>query len=90
MFLRKNKKNIHNVVDKRFEVCYTIISPQCGRLGGGIMGDIITLRGVVFSRYKTLEDFAKAIGWKRNKASRIINGIQQPDIDDIIELTKVL
>ena len=54
------------------------------------MNEIVTLRGVILSRYKTIGAFAKAIGWKRTKASRIINGVQDPDMTDIQEITKLL
>ena len=54
------------------------------------MGDLISLRGVILSKYKTIGDFAVAVDWKRNKASRIVNGIQEPNIKDICVLTKTL
>lgn len=50
----------------------------------------INLRGMVLSKYKTIGEFAAAVGWKRNKASRIINGVQKPDITDIQDMTKAL
>lgn len=50
----------------------------------------VNLRGMVVSKFKTIGAFADAIGWKRNKASRIVNGIQEPDITDIQEMTRVL
>lgn len=54
------------------------------------MTDMLTLRGVVLSKYKTIGEFSEAIGWKRNKSSRILNGIQTPDINDIEEITQCL
>jgi hypothetical protein len=39
------------------------------------LGNAITLRGLIFTKYHTIGEFAKAIGWSRNKASRIINGV---------------
>ncbi len=41
------------------------------------------IRGLVFSRYRTIGEFSDAIGWKRNKSSRILNGIQEPDSRDM-------
>jgi plasmid maintenance system antidote protein VapI len=52
--------------------------------------DCINLRGAVMSKYKTIGEFANEIGWNRNKASRIVNGVQDPDIEDIQKITKVL
>lgn len=50
----------------------------------------MNLRGMVLSKYKTIGAFADAVGWKRNKASRIVNGVQEPDITDIQNMAKAL
>ena len=50
----------------------------------------MTYRGLVFSKYKNISEFACAIGWSRNKASRIINGIQEPDVNDMEKMAEVL
>ena len=47
------------------------------------------LRGLVFSKYKTVKAFSDEIGWKRNKSSRILNGIQEPDSDDMMDVAKL-
>lgn len=49
-----------------------------------------TLRGLVYSKYKNTTDFALAIGWSRNRVSRVLNGVQELTEDDIIALAKVL
>ena len=46
----------------------------------------VTLRGLVFDRYRTIADFADAIGWDRNKAVRILNGKQEPNKKDMESL----
>lgn len=48
------------------------------------------IRGAVFSRFNSIGAFASCIGWKRNKASRILNGIQQPSADDMKQMAKCL
>lgn len=48
------------------------------------------IRGAVFSKYPSIEAFAKQVGWKRNKASRIINGVQKPSADDIEQMANCL
>ncbi|MBO5987293.1 MAG: helix-turn-helix transcriptional regulator [Lachnospiraceae bacterium] len=48
------------------------------------------IRGTVFSRFNSIESFAREIGWKRNKASRIVNGIQRPSADDMEQMAKCL
>lgn len=50
----------------------------------------ITLRGVILSKYRTIGEFSDAIGWKRNKAGRIIRGEQELSMSDIVEITNVL
>ena len=38
----------------------------------------MTLRGLIFSKFRSISAFADEIGWPRGKASRIANGSQQP------------
>lgn len=48
------------------------------------------IRGAVFGKFHSITAFSNAIGWKRNKASRILNGVQQPTADEIIQIAKCL
>lgn len=50
----------------------------------------MTLRGAALSRYSSVSAFAAAIGWPRGKASRILNGTQQPSKRDMEELIAAL
>lgn len=50
----------------------------------------ITFRGLVYSKYKTIADFAQAIGWTRQKATNIVNGMQEPSLDDTDKMSKAL
>lgn len=50
----------------------------------------LTLRGAVFSQYNSITDFAKAIGWERGKASRVVNGQQQPSKSDMEQMIALL
>lgn len=54
------------------------------------MENMLNLRGAVLGKYRTIEEFANAIGWKRGKASRIINGVQEPNSTEIQEMTACL
>lgn len=47
-------------------------------------------RGIVYDRCKSISDFAEKAGWKISKARRIVNGEQEPDIDDICKMVDVL
>ena len=50
----------------------------------------MNFRGLVYSRYKTIADFAQAIGWTRQKATNIVNGQQEPSLDDTDKIAKAL
>ena len=40
-------------------------------------------RGVIFGKYKTIKEFSDAIGWNRNKTSRFLNGVQEPNSEEM-------
>lgn len=54
------------------------------------MGDGITVRGLALSKYQNISEFAKAIGWTRNKASRILNGVTDPSSEDMEKMSALL
>lgn len=50
----------------------------------------VTFRGLVYSRFKTIAEFAQVIGWTRQKATNIINGAQEPSLDDVDKMAKAM
>lgn len=54
------------------------------------MNEGITIRGLALSKYRSISKFATAIGWTRNKASRVLNGVTIPSADDMIEISTIL
>ena len=52
--------------------------------------DCEKLKSKVLGKFFSLTAFANAIGWTRNKASRIVNGVSKPSLDDIKDMTEVL
>lgn len=48
------------------------------------------LKGIVLQKYFSITNFAAAMKWSRNKATRILNGVSEPTIDDIVSMTEVL
>ena len=48
------------------------------------------IRGVVYNRYRSIAALASAIGWTRQKATMIVNGQQEPSLDDCDKLAKAL
>lgn len=52
--------------------------------------NVHALKGLILKKFYTIQAFANEVGWKRNKASRIINGIQEPSNDDVVVITEAL
>ena len=50
----------------------------------------LTIRGLVFSKFNSIGEFATAIGWQRNKASRIVNKKQAPSKKDLADMIATL
>jgi len=48
------------------------------------------LRGAVLSRYPSIKMFADALKWDRKKASRIVNRIQTPTVNDMYKMANLL
>lgn len=51
---------------------------------------MFNLRGKVYSRFKSITAMARTLGWTKQKASRIVNGLQEPTIDDVKSLSDAL
>ena len=41
------------------------------------------LRGAIYNSYDTEAQFAKAIGWPRQKLNKITNGVKEPTVVEI-------
>ena len=50
----------------------------------------IRFRGIVYSRFKSIADFANCIGWTRQKGTNIVNGLTEPSLDDVDKMSKAL
>ena len=50
----------------------------------------LSIRAVVYDKFKSIAALADAIGWTRQKATNIINGNQEPSLDDTNKLAKAL
>ena len=50
----------------------------------------ITLRGIVYSKYRSIAHLGSAVGWTRQKATNIINGTAEPSLDDVDKLARAL
>lgn len=45
-------------------------------------------RGLIHSKHKTRKEFSDAIGWQEKKTSRIVNGDQEPTLEDAKSIAK--
>lgn len=52
--------------------------------------DTKRLRVEIVAEYGTQTAFAEAIGWHKNKVSKIIRGRYKPDIDEVAKITETL
>lgn len=50
----------------------------------------MTIRGAVLQKFPSTSAFAREVGWGRQKASRIINGVVQPSADDMVTIAKAV
>ena len=48
------------------------------------------LRGKVLAKFPNITAFASAMNWDRKKASRIVNRVQMPTYNDMVQMTKCL
>lgn len=48
------------------------------------------LKGTIISRFGNLDALAKALGWKKDRLSRIINHRQKMTVDDMVAIGQAL
>ena len=49
-----------------------------------------TIRGLVYDKYSSIREFAKAIGWDPTKTCNIINGKREPRLSDLNDMAYAL
>ena len=54
------------------------------------MEDMMALRGKVHSKFRSVSEFERVLGWGKHKAARIINGIQSPTAEEIGQMASAL
>lgn len=52
--------------------------------------DCNRLRGEIAAKFRTQIAFADAIGWHKNKVSKLVLGLYKPDTDEVAEIADVL
>ena len=48
------------------------------------------LKSLIYEKFPTETDCAKALGWPKQKLNRITNGNSRPDVDELNALAKTL
>lgn len=54
------------------------------------MAKIKELSGLIHGMYNHESDFAKQLGWPRQKLNKITNGMREPDLNDAVEIATAL
>ena len=52
--------------------------------------NVCRLRGEIAAEFKTQSAFAEAIGWYKNKVSKMLNGEYKPNTDEVALIADVL
>ena len=54
------------------------------------MGKIMPLRGLIFSKFESESQYAKALGWSRQRLWKITTGRKDPDLNEVQHMAEVL
>ena len=52
--------------------------------------ELMELRGLIHGQYKSLSEFAREIGWSRQKLHRVLSGKMPPSIRDVQDIAEGL
>lgn len=52
--------------------------------------EISTIRGAVYDKYRTFTKFADALGWNKQRVSKIITGQKVPNVNEVAEMADAL
>jgi len=54
------------------------------------MPKVKEFRGVIYSKFDSESEFARAMNWNKQRLNRITNGLKQPDLGEIDEMAATL
>lgn len=54
------------------------------------MGKVFALSALIHGKFKSDSEFAKAIGWTRQKLYKIVNGLKDPSLEEAIVMANGL
>lgn len=47
-------------------------------------------RGLIYSKFDSEAEFARKMGWERQKVNKLSNGVRQPNLEEIDTMAKTL
>lgn len=50
------------------------------------MAKVRELRSIIYGKFDTESDFAQALGWERQRLSKITNGQKEPNVEELNSL----
>lgn len=51
------------------------------------MAKVMELRGMIHAKYNSESEFARYLGWPRQKLSRITTGRKEPDLSELSQIS---
>ena len=51
---------------------------------------VLELNSLIHGQYRNQSEFARAIGWDRQRLNKIVNGDRQPSLDDVQTISEGL
>lgn len=48
------------------------------------------LNSLIYGKYKNQAQMSDAMGWPRGRLNKIVNGLKEPDLDEVNEIAKAL
>lgn len=54
------------------------------------MAKVSELRGIIYSQFDSESQFAKELGWDRQRLNKITNGTKEPDLEEVAAIANKL
>lgn len=54
------------------------------------MKKVRELRGIIYSQFDTEAELASRLGWSAQRLNKITNGIKEPDLEELNQLSEAL
>ena len=54
------------------------------------MGKVFELSALIHGKFRSDSDFARSLGWTRQRLYKIVNGLKDPSLDEAIDIANGL